>query len=313
MAEGMRFVTFDQLRIFLAVAEREHVTRAAEALNLTQSTVSGAIAALEGRHKVKLFHRIGRRIELTEEGRIFAGEARGILATVRSAETTLADLAGAPRGVLSVFASQTIASYWLPQHLVKFRQLYPQVDLRLEAGNTAQCVRAVNVGTVDLGFIEGAIDDPHVSVELVARDRLVIVVGQDHPWAVKTPGSLQELCELQWVLREIGSGTRSSFEEAMRIRGIPASGLRVAIELPSNEGVCAAVAAGPFATAVSESVAQAGVNAGRLVIVPLDLPSREFNLIRQRQRHQSRAGKAFVEMISGASLDCPERGARRHP
>lgn len=296
-------MTFDQLRIFLAVAEREHVTRAAEALNLTQSTVSGAIAALEGRHKVKLFHRIGRRIELTEEGRIFAGEARAILATVRSAETTLADLAGAPRGALSVFASQTIASYWLPQHLVKFRQLYPQVDLRLEAGNTAQCVRAVNVGAADLGFIEGAIDDPDLSVELVARDRLVIVVGQGHPWAVKTPRSPQELCELQWVLREIGSGTRSSFEEAMLRYGVPSSELRVAIELPSNEGVCAAVAAGPFATAVSESVAQAGVSAGRLVIVPFDLPSREFNLIRQPQRHQSRAGTAFVEGITSLPVE----------
>lgn len=296
----MASVTFDQLRIFLAVAEREHVTRAAEALNLTQSTVSGAIAALEGRHNVKLFHRIRRRIELTEEGRIFADEARIILAAMRSAEATLADLGGAPRGVLSVFASQTIASYWLPRHLVNFRKLYPQVDLRLEAGNTAQCVRAVNVGTADLGFIEGIIDDPGISVELVARDRLVIVVGKDHPWAERAaPQSPSDLCELQWVLRENGSGTRSSFEEAMRMHGVPPSQLGVAIELPSNEGICNAVAIGQFATAVSESVAQAGVNAGRLVIVPFELPSRGFNVIRQRQRHQSRAGKAFVEMILG--------------
>ena len=297
----MAFVTFDQLRVFLAVAEREHVTRAAEALNLTQSTVSGAIAALEDRHNVKLFHRVGRRIELTEEGRIFAGEARTILATVRSAEATLADLGGAPRGALSVFASQTIASYWLPQHLVNFRKLYPQVDLRLEAGNTAQCVRAVNLGAADLGFIEGVIDDPGVAAELVAHDRLVIVVGKDHPWAQKAPQSPLELCERQWVLRENGSGTRSSFEDAMRMHGVQPADLNVAIELPSNEGVCNAVAAGQFATAVSESVAQAGVSAGRLVVVPFKLPSRAFNVIRQRQRHQTRAGKAFLEMILGSN------------
>lgn len=174
-------MTLDQLRIFLAVAEREHVTRAAESLNLTQSTVSGAIAALEGRHNIKLFHRIGRRIELTAEGRIFAGEARTILATVQTAEAILADLGGAPRGVLSVFASQTIASYWLPEHLVNFRQLYPQVDLRLMAGNTAQCVQAINVGSADLGFIEGVIDDPGIWAERVAYDRLVIVIGKSHP------------------------------------------------------------------------------------------------------------------------------------
>ncbi|MEZ5784492.1 MAG: LysR family transcriptional regulator [Rhizobiaceae bacterium] len=291
-------MTFDQLRIFLAVAEREHVTRAAESLNLTQSTVSGAIAALEGRYNVKLFHRIGRRIELTEEGRIFAGEARAIVATVRSAEAIVADLGGAPRGSLSIFASQTIASYWLPQHLVNFRELHPQVDLRLAAGNTAQCLHAVNVGAADLGFIEGVIDDPGVSVDLVARDRLVIVVGHDHPWAGRAPPSVSDLCELQWVLRENGSGTRSTFEEAMRMQGVLPSDLHVAIELPSNEGICNAVATGKFATAVSESVAQEGINAGRLVTVPFELPSRAFNVIRQRQRHQSRAGKAFLEMIT---------------
>ncbi len=283
------------------MAEREHVTRAAEFLNLTQSTVSGAITALEARHSVKLFHRIGRRIELTDEGRVFAGEARTILAAVRSAETTIADLGGAPQGVLSVFASQTIASYWLPQFLVDFHELYPEVDLRLEAGNTAQCVRAVNAGAADLGFIEGVISDPGVSVDFVGRDRLVIVVGRDHPWAGRTPRSAEELGELQWVLRENGSGTRSSFEAVMRENGVQLSSLRVAIELPSNEGICNAVATGQFATAVSELVAQAGIASGGLVTVPFELPSRAFNVIRQRQRHQSRAAKAFLEMINAAA------------
>lgn len=291
-------MTFEQLRIFLAVAEREHVTRAADFLNLTQSTVSGAITALEGRHNVKLFHRVGRRIELTDEGRIFADEARAILAAVRSAETTLADLGGAPHGALSIFASQTITSYWLPQYLVRFHELYPKIDLHLEAGNTAQCVRAVNAGSADIGFIEGAIDEPGVSVRLVASDRLVIVVGSTHPWVKNPPQSPQQLAGQQWVLREKGSGTRSSFEEAMSARGIQPSQLHVAIELPSNEGICAAVAAGSYPTAVSETVAEAGVKSGRLVTVPFELPSRAFSLILHKERHQSRACKAFCEMLS---------------
>lgn len=293
-------MTFDQLRIFLAVAEREHVTRAAEVLNLTQSTVSGAIAALEARHNVKFFHRVGRRIELTDEGRIFADEAKAILAAVRSAEATLADLGGAPRGTLSIFASQTIASYWLPQYLVQFNKLYPQIDLRLESGNTAQCVRAVNAGTADLGFIEGAINEPGICVKLVARDRLVIVVGSDHPWA-KGPPLPRELGQQQWVLRERGSGTRSSFEAAIHAHGLQPAELHVVMELPSNEGICTAVATGQYAAAVSETVAQAGVNAGRLVTVPFELPSRAFSLIVQRERHRSRACNVFRDMIDLAS------------
>ncbi|MEO5324572.1 LysR substrate-binding domain-containing protein [Mesorhizobium sp. CC13] len=306
-------MTLDQLRIFLAVAEREHVTRAAEALNLTQSTVSGAINALETRHDVKLFHRVGRRIELTEAGKALAEEAKVILARVRAAETAMADLSGIRRGTLTVFASQTIASYWLPRLLVRFYARYPQIDLRLEVGNTAQCTRAVMAGAADLGFIEGTIDEPSVSVELIATDRLVIVVGREHPWTKRPPVLPQDLSQTEWVLREPGSGTRSSFEGALRGCGPSPDDLRIAIELPSNEAICAAVEAGQFATAVSETVAQAGVSAGRLVIMPLELPSRAFSLIRHRERHRTRASEAFRELIVADGATKPATGTEAMP
>ena len=83
-------MTLEQLRIFIAVAQREHVTRAAVDLNLTQSAVSAAIAALEARHATQLFDRIGRRIALTQAGRLFLIEARAVLARAAQAETALA-------------------------------------------------------------------------------------------------------------------------------------------------------------------------------------------------------------------------------
>jgi len=290
-------VTLEQLRIFLAVAEREHVTRAAEALNLTQSAVSGAINALESRHGVKLFHRVGRRIELTEAGRVLIDQARTILMNVRAAETAMADLSDIRRGTLTVFASQTIASYWLPRRLVEFNSRYPQIDLKLEVGNTAQCTQAIIAGSADLGLIEGGIDEPSVSIELVATDRLAIVVGAQHPWARTLPTLPRDLCETGWILREPGSGTRSSFERALQDMQIEPNALRVAIELPSNEAVCAAVEASQFATTVSETVAAPGIGAGRLVPVPFELPCRAFSLIRHRERHRTRASEAFREMI----------------
>lgn len=290
-------MTLEQLRIFLAVAQREHVTRAAEALNLTQSTVSGAINTLESRHDVRLFHRIGRRIELTEAGKTFAEEAKAILARVRAAETVMAELRGIRRGNLTIYASQTIASYWLPQRLVHFYARYPQIALKLEVGNTATCTKAVIAGSADIGLIEGSIDEPAISVEQMTNDRLVVVVGQEHPWIRKTPCLPRDLLESEWVLREQGSGTRSSFEVALNQLGFKSANLHVAFELPSNEAICAAVEAGQLATAVSEAVAQAGVSAGRLRIMPLDLPSREFSLICHRERHVSRAADAFRQLV----------------
>src|SRR3546814_10149610 len=81
-------MTLDQLRIFVAVAEREHVTQAARALNLTQSAVSAAIATLEDRHGAHLFDRVGRGIALTEAGRAFLPEARAVLARVEDRKST---------------------------------------------------------------------------------------------------------------------------------------------------------------------------------------------------------------------------------
>jgi len=103
-------MTLEQLRIFVAVAERLHMTRAAEALHLTQSAVSAAVAALEARYGVRLFDRVGRGLALNATGAAFLPEARAVLAQAEAAEQALDDLAGLRRGTVRLFASQTIAA-----------------------------------------------------------------------------------------------------------------------------------------------------------------------------------------------------------
>ena len=100
-------MTLEQLRIFVGVAEREHMTRAASALTVTQSAASAAIAALEARHGVSLFHRVGRRIELTEVGRVFLDEARGVLGRAASAELALEEFGGLKRGQVGTIMATT--------------------------------------------------------------------------------------------------------------------------------------------------------------------------------------------------------------
>lgn len=293
-------MTLDQLRVFVAVAERQHVTRAAEALNLAQSAVSTAIANIEGRHATKLFHRVGRGIELTEAGRVFLAEARAVLARAEAAELVLADLSGLRRGTLSLQASQTIANHWLPRHLVAFRKTYPEIGVRLSVGNTEQAAAAVREGTAELGFVEGALDDPALASMTVAQDRLLIVVAPGHPLAqVKRP-TTKDLLVAEWVLREAGSGTRSEFEEALDERGIASSSLTVTLELPSNEALLAAVVAGAGASALSESVVVGALRTCDLVQVGFDLPAREFRVLRHKERYRSRAADALLDLIREA-------------
>ncbi len=294
----LAIMTLDQLRIFIAVAERQHVTRAAEALNLAQSAASAAIAALEGRHGAKLFHRVGRGIELTEAGSLFLVEARGVLARAEAAELVLSELGGLKRGTLLVQASQTIASYWLPRHLVAFRRAHPGIAIGLTVGNTAQVAAAIHEGAAALGFVEGTVDDPVLESQVVARDQLVVVVGADHDWTRSSePITPQRLAESEWVLREAGSGTRSVFETALAGFGIAPSSLRVTLELPSNESVRAAVEAGLGATAISASAAAPSIEAGLLHAVDVRLPERDFHVLRHMQRYRSRAADALLAVI----------------
>jgi DNA-binding transcriptional LysR family regulator len=290
-------MTLEQLRIFVAVAEKQHMTQAAHEINITQSAASSAIATLEERYAVKLFDRIGRRIELTDAGRVFLVEARGVLARAATAEKALADLAGLKRGSLSIYASQTIVNYWLPPFLAIFNRRYPEIQLKLKAGNTQQVAIATHDGIADIGFIEGTIDDPHLSVRTVEGDRLVIVVAPNHPLAGKETLEVADIKAMTWVMREQGSGTRGEFETALKDHSVETADLNVVLELPSNEAVCAAVEAGVGATAISNLVAEAGLLAGKLVALEFPLPQRSFYILHHKERYASQAELALLELM----------------
>jgi DNA-binding transcriptional LysR family regulator len=290
-------MTLEQLRIFTAVAEHLHMTRAAEALHLTQSAVSAAIAALEDRHNVRLFDRVGRRLELSDAGRTFLPEARTLIQNAQHAKQTLDDLAGLKRGALAVAGSQTVFNYWLPTRAARFAERHPAIALTLIAGNTAQVAEAVRDGAADLGFVEGIVDEPRLARKKIATDRIAIYAAKAHPLAGK-PVKASDLSGATWVLREEGSGTRAHFESALRKRGLDPAALNIAMTLPSNEAAFAAVEGSAALTAVSTLAAAPHVQAGRLAELRYDLPERSFELITAKERNRSRAAAAFLEMLS---------------
>lgn len=285
-------MTLDQLRIFVAVAEREHLTQAAAALNLTPSAVSSAIRVLEERYGIALFHRTGRRIELTETGHAFLPEATATLARAGVADLFLTEIGGLKRGTLTLAASQTVAGYWLPPRLVRFHEAHPAIDLRMSNANTEQVADTVLDGRAELGFIEGEIDHPALAQRIVARDRLVIVAPSDHPLA-GGPADATNLVAARWILREPGSGTRNALTA---IFGEEA--LDIALSFPSNEAVRSAVLAGKALTALSEFVVADDLATGRLVRIAFDLPDRAFRLLRHKERYRSKAALALEAMLS---------------
>jgi DNA-binding transcriptional LysR family regulator len=290
-------MTLEQLRIFVAVAEKQHVTQAALELNLTQSATSAAIAALEGRYDVKLFDRVGRGIVLTHTGRAFLPEARAVLARAHNAEQTLRDIAGVRGGKLVVAASQTVANYWLPPRLQAFQAAHSGIDVSIRIGNTERVAADVREGLADIGFIEGDVDDGALSARRIDDDSLVVVVGPRHPYAKRKPPS-DWLTQTPWIVREPGSGTRAMFELALRKRGVRLSDLTVQLELASNEAIRTAVESGLCAAAISDLVVEKSVAARTLFRIEGELAKRSFYVLRHKERHVSKAAAALLASIS---------------
>jgi DNA-binding transcriptional LysR family regulator len=289
-------MTLEQLRIFVAVAERQHVTQAAQALHLTQSAVSAAVAAIESRYGVTLFDRVGRGIRLTETGRRFLSEARAVLARASEAETVLFDLSALKIGSLALSASQTVGNYWLPPLLQRFRAGNAGIALSLTLGNTESVREAVHEGRIDLGFIEGPIDDPLLSVTAIADDEMVMV-AKPGLLAARRRLTAADLGRIAWVLREHGSATRVILEDALSKAGVPLAALEIALELPSNEAVRAAVEAGAGATILSRHAVDGSLRSGVLERLPFVLPKRHFYVLRHKQRYVSAAAEAFLALI----------------
>jgi DNA-binding transcriptional LysR family regulator len=287
-------MTLEQLRIFAAVAEREHVTQAAGVLHLTQAAVSASLAALETQHGVKLFDRVGRGVALTTAGRQFLPEAQALLARAAATEAALADFAGLKRGRVKIHASQTMAGYFLPPVLAEFRRAHPGVEVELAIGNTAQVARALREGVAELGFVEGPLDAPDLIVEEIASERMGLFAPAGHPWGSGVAMSPSSLRRAEWVFREEGSGTREAFLRELVEFGVDVAMLNIVLILPSNEAVREAVVAGAGVTCLSPMVCANALKAGLLCQGNMTLGMRQFNAVRHKERYAAQAAEAFL-------------------
>lgn len=304
-------MTLDQLRIFLAVAEHLHFTRAAEALYITQPAVSAAIQSLEGEYGVKLFHRIGRQIEITEAGKLLQVEAEKIIEQVKLTERGLQELNNLQRGELKLGSSLTIGNYWLPEQISRFQQQYPGISVKCFLANTEEICEGTVTGQFDLSLIEGDVKPELENIlekEVIGSDRLQIVVGRSHPWFERQSVFLSELKTTNWVMREPGSGTQQRFEEALENWGIYPINLTTVLILNSGEMVKAVVEKGIGAGSISELMIkkELALNTLRAISIiddrnnyyqPLEMV-RPFFKLKHRQRFQTRISKAFEKILN---------------
>lgn len=301
-------MTLEQLRIFLAVAVHLHFTRAAEELYITQPAVSAAVSSLEKEYGVKLFHRVGRHIEITEAGKLLEIEAQKILDRVSLAERGLHELNNLQRGELKIGSSLTVGNYWLPEKISQFKREYSGILVNCTLAKAEEICDGTAAGLFDIGLVTGEIKPALKGVLLPSRvgsERLLIVVGKTHPWYESPRVSVADLPSTGWVMRESGSGAQQVFERSIAQWGLNPDDLTVILALSTSEMVKAVVESGVGAAAIPELIVRNELRLGSLKEVHVvDATSgRRLEIIqpiiklKHRERFQSRVAAKFEQML----------------
>ncbi len=236
----MAVLNLHRVRVFHAVARRESYSRAAEDLHISQPAVSKHVLDLEEELGAKLFHRLGRRIVLTEAGRLMADYAERIFVLADEARRALEELQGLERGRLHLGASSTPGNYLLPRALAAFQARYRRLEVSLDIMASHDVVDRVIRQELDLGFV-GATFAADLHVQPYMEDELVLILRPGHPLASVRTIPREALEKETFVLRDIASGTRTVAEAELKTRGIT---IRRLLELRSVEAIKQAVAEG---------------------------------------------------------------------
>ena len=296
-------LTLRQLQIFRAIALNGSTTAAALSVPLSQSAASAALKELERLLGARLFDRVGKRLLLNDNGRALLPMALAVLDGAQNLEAAFLSNTQALPLDLHIYASTTIGNYILPALFARFTDAVPSTRLELQIGNTLDVVNAERDFATDLGFIEGPCHAKDIVVAPWLEDELVIVAAPSHPLAKAAKLrklSVKQLAGAQWLLRESGSGTRETVEQALlpQLLDMPAS-----MTLGSSEAIKNAVAEGLGVSCLSRSVVRNLLAAKRLNVLATALPrlTRTFLMIHHERKVLSDPLRKFVAYCRGAA------------
>ncbi len=290
-----------QLRIFSTVARLASFSRAAEALHISQPSVSIQVADLERALGVELFEQLGKRIYLTDAGRVIEDYAHRILTLVDEAQDAVGEVTELHRGRLAVGASTTPGTYLLPKVLGRYEERFPKIAVTLEIAHTRRIQERLLRNELDVGIVGWLGSPQNFVVQPLLDDELVVLASPRHPLAAAAGMPVAALQDHRVILSERGTGTREAIDSALR--GVEIE-LAPAMELGSIEAIKESVAEGLGITILSRLAVTAETAAGRLVIVPLtDLVlKRVFAIVYHRDKRISPAIQVFLDMLRASVI-----------
>lgn len=287
---------FKQIEAFINVAKFKSFSKAAEAIFLSQPTISAHIASLEQELNMPLFDRHGKDVKLTKAGTLFLEYALNLVNIRNTAISSLSEFDNKISGVLSIASSTTPCRFILPSLVKSFYDSYPEVSFSIKEASTKNVIEQILLGDADIGMVGEIIPDSRLSYNKITDDRLVLISNMP-----KLPKNLKlkDVVKLPFISREKGSATRNVFEHSLRAKGYLPDKLQCFAEVSSLEAVLQFVKSGLGVSVVSELACNDYISSGLIkmhIIEDLNL-TRDIYIVTHIKRTLPPSAKAFYKHI----------------
>lgn len=287
-------MTLRHMKIFLAVWDHQcNTTKAAEALFVTQPAVSLAIKELEQHYGVRLFERMGRRLQPTQAGTQFREYALTIVTAFDDLERHMR--AWDSLGLLRVGASVTIGSLFLPEYVKRFSAQYPEVQVQVLVAPSEQLEGKILCNALDIALIEGTVHNPSLHSQPYLEDRLTVICPADGPFHQGQVLTVEEFQQQRFLLREPGSGTREVFDRVTESAGFS---VRPIWEAMSTTALVNGVIQGLGIAVLPQRMVAGALRSGQVIAVAVDGLDfrRRFSIIYHKDKYLSPMAKAFIAL-----------------
>ncbi|MDD3620188.1 MAG: selenium metabolism-associated LysR family transcriptional regulator [Desulfobulbaceae bacterium] len=301
-----------KLEVFCKVVELKSFTRSAEAVLLSQPTVSEHIRSLEEELGQKLLDRAGREVEPTPVGLLLYNYALKILRLQQSALQAIEQYGGKLVGRIMIGSGTIPGTYILPEIISRFRGRYPSIRATLRIAGSQLIAAEVLQGQLEIGVVGARWNEKGLEWVEHFSDSLTLVVHTGHPFASRPDVGLEELAGEPFILREPESGTRKVIDQIFEEHGVKTGSLTEVAEIGSTAAVLEAVRAGLGIAVLSARAAERDVRCGGVAVVPIRgvRLERPFYMIRRKNRELSPAAAVFWEyLLKEQEDDAPPESA----
>lgn len=288
-----------KLEVFCTLVELKSFTKTAEAVLLSQPTVSEHIRNLEQLLGQKLVDRLGRQVEPTPVGKILYTHARKILRMQQEALQAVEEYSGRISGRVMIGCGTIPGTYLLPKLISDFRMQYPEIKATLHISSSRIIAQKVQEGELEIGVVGARWNEPSLEWQTMFSDELTLVVHPEHPWVQEQSIDCNQLTGEPFILREAGSGTRRVIAQFLEQQGMRERDLQEVAEIGSTAAIKEAVKAGIGISILSRRAITDDLACGRLATVALSNLQilRPFYLIQRKKRQLAPVATTFVDFL----------------